>query len=210
MWKAATVENAISGFRVTGINPFNREILPESDYFENPCLKDSNTNIIFNEIADINPEQSSTTNSLIGPNQNSNVQTSIASFSVNEINASLSISNSQQLSFTDILSIPAIEVKTTKRKGEKSEILTSTSYKKTLQEGLENKKKVKYNKKRPTVKKIKLKKDDKIKYGENQKISESSQKCVQCFRCKLWYHEVYFVKLGTDFLCKLCVCHDYI
>ncbi|XP_047125163.1 uncharacterized protein LOC124807368 [Hydra vulgaris] len=116
--KAATVENAISGFRVTGINPFNREILPESDYFENLCLKDSNTNIIFNEIADINPEQSSTTNSLIGPNQNSNVQTSIASFSVNEINASLSISNSQQLSFTDILSIPAIEVKTTKRKGE--------------------------------------------------------------------------------------------
>ncbi|XP_012555352.1 uncharacterized protein LOC105843920 [Hydra vulgaris] len=130
--KAATVENAISGFRVTGINPFNRGILPESDYFENPCLKDSNTNIIFNEIADINPKQSSTTNSLIGPNQNLNVQTSIASFSVNEINASLSISNSQQLSFTDILSIPAIEVKTTKRKGEKSEILTSTSYKKTL------------------------------------------------------------------------------
>ena len=39
--KAATVENAISGFRVTSINP---------DYFENPCLKDNNTNLKCNKI----------------------------------------------------------------------------------------------------------------------------------------------------------------
>ena len=34
--KAATVENAISGFKCTGIVPLNRDVLPDSEFLDDP------------------------------------------------------------------------------------------------------------------------------------------------------------------------------
>jgi hypothetical protein len=50
--KAATIENAVSGFRCTGIVPFNKEILPSSDFQEDPRVVDPPSDETLSSLAD--------------------------------------------------------------------------------------------------------------------------------------------------------------
>jgi hypothetical protein len=50
--KAATIENAVSGFRCTGIVPFNKEILPSSAFLEDLRVVDPPSDETLSSLAD--------------------------------------------------------------------------------------------------------------------------------------------------------------
>jgi hypothetical protein len=51
--KVATIENAVSGFLCTGIVPFKKEILPSSDFLEDPGVVDPPFDETLPSLADI-------------------------------------------------------------------------------------------------------------------------------------------------------------
>ena len=132
--KSATMEIAISGFKTTGIVPFDRHIIPE-DFVDNlivPLNEEGNSDLPSGEAATSTP-----------------------------LDLSIETSNSISTSFQDIHPLPTLHKK--KRKGEKSEIITSSPYKKVLQESLEKiAEKERIKKVVPTPKAGKEKKKDKV------------------------------------------------
>ena len=187
--KSATLENAVSSFRTSGIVPYNPDIVPEHEYIEDPRPLDDTTDTstcnLSNFINANNPLETQSTHPLESNNeiinndpsdnilnQNSSNNSSLVevasnatvtdpnqiSFDINmailseEANISLEKNN---ISFEEILQVPKL-TNLANRRGEKSEIITGSPYKRKLQEEQEQGKKKKPTKKTKT-KETKLK-----------------------------------------------------
>ena len=168
--KAATVENAVNGFRCTGIVPFNSSILPDSTYLTDPRENEETTESLDNSIlpetnvaVDSSTHSSSTLVTSSEPANNipitecepSEPLTAHASTEAENItpgtepHALLSTPSSSDnestgntyASFIDIMKMPTIVAKKKSKRSEESEIITSTPYKKRLLSDIENRKK---------------------------------------------------------------------
>lgn len=206
--KAATIENAEAGFRASGIYPYNREILPESDY-----IKDTRSE----------PENHPPEDENITPNHPGLSAETTTSSSIN-----VDISHDESfVSFTEILPVPEIPAKVSKRKGEFSEILTSSPYKKTLIEKSKNDKKTSSKKSikvsnQKNKKKVAQEKREKAKVARSNSDSEPEDwECVVCGDvwsrstkgedwtlckdCNAWCHEYCCEKLDfNSYICDIC------
>eukprot|EP00794_Sanderia_malayensis_P018367 gene18367-20214_t len=109
-----------------------------------------------------------------------------------------------EFSFEKILPVPKIVAKQGKKRSEESQIITSSPYKKSLQEAEKKskQKQVKGGKRKPTASKKGAKKQEK---GKQKKKASSDYKClvcdggwleslpgedwIQCTKCSVWYHE---------------------
>ena len=154
--KAATIENAAAGFRSCGIYPLNRDILPDNDYLKDPRnenVSESQDQQIAMANVPANPaERIATAANNVANSPAPTTPVEMITSGINsetsyvDFNSSLNTS----VSFTDILPVPKIPAKVSKRKGEVSEILTSSPYKKTLLAKLQTQKDA--TKKKCTVK----------------------------------------------------------
>ena len=126
--KSATIENAAAGFRASGIYPFNRNILPDTDFLQDPRVSSDDVSPL--TTPDIDTSSSvSVVPSLEPPTSNlpstpSNAEAdapqSTVHFDVStqdDSNANKSIENTSP-SFADILPVPQLKAKQSKRKGE--------------------------------------------------------------------------------------------
>ena len=110
--KAATVENAISGFKCTGIIPLNPDVLPESEFLEDPRETSenvqpptSNTVSSVNNHEKISSAKSPSTSSI--PPMSPTVPSEVPTTPTN-------------ISFSDIQKVPSIPEKKSKRSGVQS------------------------------------------------------------------------------------------
>lgn len=159
-YKAATIENTVAGFRTSGIYPFNSDVLPSSDYFEDsrvsaqvlvtatPAVEvttasDESVSIpaesftpLPEGVSSNNTSETATKNQPNNESSSSSVGCLTTQSASTEINVDLQTisSASTDVSFNDILPVPKIEAKQSKRKGGHSEILTSSLYKNALVE----------------------------------------------------------------------------
>lgn len=106
--KAASVEIAVSGFRTSGIHPFNRDIIPESSYAVD-VREDANKN------ADEENEE--------------NVQE--AEVGVQALDEVTVVEKTVDTSFEDIASVPVVK-NIRSRKGEQSAIITESPHRSSL------------------------------------------------------------------------------
>ena len=118
-YKAATPENAKSGFEASGIVPFNNRIIPEEQYVAIQQAANDTLSVSIEEAASKIAEPQASTSGA-------------GSFIIMETNTSAA--------FTDILAIPELKMPTKRRSGEQSEILTSSPYIKSLQAAQEKQK----------------------------------------------------------------------
>lgn len=132
--KVSTVENAAVAFRLTGIKPFYRNILPESDQYlknprhENAC--ESQDKQITMPNVPVNPNECITT-TVVSPVTHSRISPS------EEISDTSGIdfcSQSTSLSFNKFFLVHKTPAKVSESKGEVPKILTSSRYKETLSE----------------------------------------------------------------------------
>ena len=146
--KSATIENAAAGFRASGIYPFNHNILPDTDFLQDPRVSSDDVsplttpNIDTSSSVSVVPSLEPPTSNL--PSTPSNAEADVPQSTVHfdvstqdDNNANESIENTSP-SFADILPVPQLKAKQSKRKSEQSEILTSSPYKKVLREQNEN------------------------------------------------------------------------
>ena len=123
--KSASPGIAVAGFRNSGICPLNPAMIPEKDYTEIPTADLPTTSTNENQSNDHQNDEL--------PVANVSTKTSQCSSS-NNADVSFEIVNT---SFKDIQSVLVLSVKCTKRKGEESEQITGSPYKKRLEESIE-------------------------------------------------------------------------
>eukprot|EP00794_Sanderia_malayensis_P008380 gene8380-9279_t len=200
--KAATVENAVNGFRCTGIVPFNQDVLPESDFLSDPRSDDTV------EQAESEPQVTNEIEpsfTMLSQEPGPSTQSSLDPTSV-----------SRDVRCEEIMKVPNIAERKKSKRSEESEILTSTPYKKRLLEsdrtkrskegrkGKVSKSKDKLSKLQSSKGKEEEKKAKKIK--ESKKVEMADCQClfcdgwwhnsqpgetwVQCTNCEKWLHEM--------------------
>ncbi|XP_057311558.1 uncharacterized protein LOC130649317 [Hydractinia symbiolongicarpus] len=175
--KAATIENAISGFRCTGIFPYDASILPEKEFLSDPREPLAT------------PDVSSITEEPIA-------SSSQAGSSVDAIDM---IVHSTPVSFREILKVPDIVEKKKTKRSEESEIITGSPYKLSLEKSETETKKLSKAKKE-TLKKKKTTKTKTIPpvvedceclfCGDWWHESLPGENWIQCIKCSVWLHEL--------------------
>ncbi|CAB4032795.1 tigger transposable element-derived 6-like [Paramuricea clavata] len=230
--KAATMENAISGFRCSGIVPFNSDILPSSDFLEHPHTAASASEV---ELVHSTPGESvpsipgeslpsATVLVCSTPAQPLITSTPVKSFplgvsvsvgvsvTAGELSPSTSGSQDPEKSVTlmDILKVPLLVEKQKSKRSEESEHLTGSPYKQALQrENVEKEVKLAEKKRRSqghsAGKKPKKAKTAATKPKKKVKASTEDAECPICG--ELWSVS----KPGEDWVtcieCKLW-CHE--
>ena len=253
--KSATMENAVSGFRTSGIVPFNPDVVPEHEYMEDPCLLVTTSSATSGEVAnsvdeiEVNvPEardneshdeclylnESVTTRATTPPTQSLAPATYPVSSPLGaDFGASPRSSTPKSptprtqspqssTSFEDILATPKLCFKRSRR-GEVSEIITSSPYKRKLQSEKEQQaqKSLKTNKRKGKAKNTKVKNKRKPKEKniarpvltecENDRSDwicpvcsgnwkESETDWIVCTNCTAWVHK----ECTSDEICFLC------
>ena len=128
--KTATMESAVSGFRCTGIVPFNCNILPASEFLVDPRespIVTSNNDLSIHETESLNT-------SSIPPLPSSEPTPTSTQLTPNPTS-----STSSSISFNDILKVPVIVEKVKPKRSEESQIITSSPYKRLLESSIEKK-----------------------------------------------------------------------
>ena len=159
-YKAATPENAKSGFEASGIVPFNGNIIPE-DVCIPQAAEDSLSVSIEEAASEMAVPEASTSEA--------------GSFVIMDT----SISNA---TFSDIMAIPELKIPKKKRSGERSEILTSSPYKKCLQAAQDRQNSKGKRKAAKPLKKLK-------KGPVARKRNVFSEQDTECFVCGQWWHD---------------------
>eukprot|EP00794_Sanderia_malayensis_P021114 gene21114-23182_t len=206
--KSATVENAVSGFKTTGIHPFNSGIVPDAEYLQDPREAASTedraatmepTSVPSDQpIEDTqNEHQVTTMEPTPGPSNES-----LDSFVITS--AESTYDPELEFSFEKILPVPKIVAKQGKKRSEESQIITRSPYKRSLQEAEKKskQKQVKGDKRKLNALKKGAEKQEK---GKQKKKASSDYKClvcdggwleslpgedwIQCTKCSVWYHE---------------------
>ena len=149
--KSATLKNAVSSFRTSGIVPFNSDIVPADGYIEDPhdnisiatTLTDRDIKIPTNEISICDQSQSNeqipcTSDNIAGIHkttqtmENNKMTENQVSFEIEMTSVGLDKSvEKKNFSFEEILKVPKL-VNITNKQGEKSEIIISYPYKRKL------------------------------------------------------------------------------
>lgn len=174
--KAATIEHATSGFRCTGIVPYNSAILPKTEFLSDP--RDSPLSGSDYNTAEVVSTPS--TPLLTTGNDDTPVDMTIHTSLVvttGDDDTPVAFSSQRQVNFNDIVKVPEIIEKKKTKRSEESEIITGTLYKRALEESIEGQSSKSNSKKR---KKILLPKKEKSK-----KVAPSSEDC-ECFVCGDW------------------------
>ena len=211
--RAATMEKAVNGFRSTGIFPFNPDVFSDDDFAPATVTE----LVTFEDDTDSGMIASANANGPVVPNASFasqlDVQTSTSSSRISEeplVQASPSYSSISEepdtcsgttsspfprVFATDILPLPYTKITYRKRKSRRSEIITSSPYKKSVEKKSENAKTPvakkcrkmlgrKSNKKRLTF-------DKEYKCIFCQQVYEHPPKedWIECHKCKNWCHE---------------------
>ncbi|CAB4013632.1 tigger transposable element-derived 6-like [Paramuricea clavata] len=200
--KAATIENAVSGFRCTGIVPLNKEILPSSDFLEDPRVVGTPSDETLSSLANTanqspsHEEASSSeaqTRESFPATEETTLMPPVSSEPRNSSPTQDEPPAVDHVSFSMIMKLPTLTEKKKSKRSEESRIVTSSPYKQSLVENIaeQNKKskrklsaKEKKSKKAedqlPKAKKAKTdnKKSAKAK-NVNMDIEEDSQ-CPMC------------------------------
>ncbi len=125
-----------------------------------------------------------------------------------------------ELSFEKILPVSKIAAKKGKKRSEESQIITSSPYKKNLQDAEKKGKEKKVMNK--TRQPVKSKRGKNVLKGKVFKVKGSEYKClicggdwleslpgedwIQCTKCKFWFHEnCCAIGSFADFECKQCI-----
>ena len=147
--KSATLASAVSGFKRSGIFPFNPEIIPEHEFIDDPRgihgntneIKESNaalvtsSSVILNDTTDFTSAQFD-----VCQNYSNDTDTGLGSLADNTLIIDQALSSKNVLnessscacSFSDIVEIPKLKVPSKAKKGEKSEIITSSPKKRKI------------------------------------------------------------------------------
>ena len=219
--KAATVENAISGFKCIGIVPLNPDVLPESEFLEDPRETSenvqpptSNTVSSFNNHEEISSAESPSTSSI--PPMSPTVHSEVPTTSTN-------------ISFSDIQKVPSIPEKKKSKRSEESKVVTSSPYKQSLIDNINDQKdkpskvsKKPLGKKKRPLNQTGGKKGKVAKFHLVSSENEENSQCpmchglwseslpgeewVQCSVCQKWLHEecCTFVTPSTA-TCDICL-----
>ncbi|KAK3891928.1 hypothetical protein Pcinc_004234 [Petrolisthes cinctipes] len=202
--KTATIDKAINGFRATGIWPFNDDIFTDEDFIAAQLTEEESVNATS---PTMNPQACpASTGKSDNPNesQESDADTNTSGPSVQDPTVLQSEDPQPGTStgvqaksvLTNLCSPPKTAGKRArKRKAQKSEVITSSPYKKQL---LEKNKSTSVSRKKKVSKKGKkipspLSSDDEewpcLVCGSSFASSRPSEKWVQCTPCKKWSHE---------------------
>lgn len=214
--KSAIVENAVSGFRTTGIHPFNSQIISDTKYLQDP-----------REVAQTERQQATSMEPTAGPSNAEDPTIHAVAESPDSFDTASAVITAvslSEISFEEILPVPKIVAKKGKKRGEESQILTSSPYKKSLQES--EKKSEQKGDKGGRKKITAFKKKGKKKQQKGKQIkgnaASSDYKClicdgcwleslpgeewIQCSKCSAWFHEdCCSSNSATDFKCDLCM-----
>ena len=199
--KAATMDSAVSGFRCTGIVPFEPSILPDSEYLLDPRQTDftvepSISTPILNASSTSTTEPGTTSLSNKSDTESINVpgpsvtSTSavdkIITSSPNTSNISISLPGPSQtnVTFNDIQKVPNIVEKKKSKRSEESQIITASPYKNKLLESISNKK-LNNNKKQSKTKQ----RGKKIKPATKTKVPKLIDGDCECMICGEWWHD---------------------
>ena len=134
--KSSTVEIAASGFRTTGISPFNPNIISEKEFVCDPRDTELNSTLLPTESQ---PKATSTfaespPEARLPQSQPPILQSDQSDSSLDD-GSDLQVGCSVSSTFYDILPVPDLPVPI-KMRGEQSEIITSSPYKHSLQRSL--------------------------------------------------------------------------
>ena len=197
--KSATVENAVSGFKTTGIHPFNANIIPDSEYLQDP----RNNAAIEVDNDNARSAESLPSEPVAGPsNEDHTDDVTAISETPDPFGEETIILPASDISFEEILAVPKIMAKKSTRRSEESEIITSSPYKKRLTES-DKSKKEKEEKKQERKKKKIVKASNKIKPSKKKEskkpLEKKSKKNSQDWKCLIcdglwWSHSL--VKTG--------------
>lgn len=204
--KATTTQNAVSGFKTSGIVPLNRDVIPDSEYADDARLSVETT------LPNVTTAPQSST--LTNTPQSSPVV--LSSTPVEEPSSSKAVQFSIETSFENIVPVP--NVKMPAKKGEESIIITASPHRNMLEKNLPKKNKIKENMDKKCLKpkkdrgkgkskaKVKLVLEDWECYVCNGLWSNAKEgeKWVQCVRCVTWCHEECCTFPGGEALCDLC------
>ena len=205
--KAATIENAVNGFRCTGIVPLNQSILPETEF-----LSDPREVVISEEPVETDPTTAPTVESgesvksvnainlqsVESVTDTSTILEKVIDPSFNStIDMTIDVTpGPSNISFNDILKVPDIVEKKKSKRSEESEIITSSPYKKLLEKSIAESKTPKTTTKRSNDKKVKSKKTtvnkSKCKVKKNKlktMLKTMSSEDSECLICGDWWHD---------------------
>ena len=133
--KSATIENAVSGFRCTGIVPFNKEILPLSDFLEDPRVGDplsdkTSLSPLDTTKQSTNDEETTT----VPPKESTPVPSEETTPVPSQKPPVPEKPPVDHISFSLIKKLPSLIEKKKSKRSEESEIITSSLYKQSLAE----------------------------------------------------------------------------
>ena len=223
--KAATIENAVSGFKCTGIVPFNTEILPSSEFLDDPRETDAappSPNHSIQSPVETAPSTTPSTESIQSPVETAGSTVS-QSCSLPPVPEEGELS-SWNVSFSEIMKLPALTEKKKSRNSEESEIVTSSPYKQSLIDNINERSKKRKPKQpakgRKSKKANRKKKSKKSKDKVERKVedtqcpmcdgfwseSKGGELWVQCAECKQWLHEECCCSVTpTRAICDMCM-----
>ena len=195
--KSATMENAVSGFKTAGIYPFNPQIIPAEQFIDNMVESDEEVPILVGDVA--NNEVSLVRDVVARPAEYS-IDLLVETTPFDQV-----VSTEVDVSFEEILSIPKLPPQ--KTKGEKSEIITGSPYKRRLVEAVESAQhkeaKQKANKENKLSKKTSGKKRVKKANKKTIDIPRTNDEDCECFVCGMQWSESkkgeIWVKLGVGY-----------
>ena len=196
---AATVENAVSGFKCTGIVPVNPDILPASNFLDDPRgdVQPSSDEQSPINVASPNASQSNNVARI------STMPTTPESHHVPDETKP----QSADVSFCGIQNVPSIPEKRKSKRSEESQIVTSSPYKQSLldhiaEQNTKPKKKCSANPKRAKKAKVAPKSKTTVPAGTGSEDNAQCPMCdgfwseslpgeewVQCSMCENWLHE---------------------
>ena len=213
--RAATMQNAVNGFRSCGIVPFNPEVFSDNDFAPS----------IATEIKEDNASSSVTNNITEKQQQADGAERSVAIIEIaphqsNEQNVdqpcqsskTLNANGQPEISFQELIPVPIAKLTKRKRKAARSELITSSPFKQSLV------KKNKVKKKFTPYKRLQLTKINKkhtSKFNGKQQyfcivcsgeyLEPLTEDWIQCCQCLRWCHEscTDYNSLG-QFVCDLC------
>lgn len=187
--KGATLQNAISGFRKTGINPFNPHTFTEEDFIASE-LTDHPISEQLNELQDSGEVPCASQVSLVLPE----IPAPALPSTSRHFESTKSVeANSSPPTFRDIIKIPkGGQRKTTNRKVSHSTILTDSPHKNQLQSKKETPVTTKTQQKRLTLKKKSVKVLSFDETQDNKQMEDAN--CIYC-------NELYSESDGEDWIC---------
>lgn len=217
--KTASVANAIEGFKVTGIHPFNNNLFSETDYLassvtERPLV--SSEDVMPTNFTE-NSDNGATTSTQISPHRVDERELLSVESELLELARQItepsepipSTSTSSTVTLTQLSPYPKSSVlRLNNKRSKRSEVLSSSPYKKQLEDHVANKKPIVQRKRKEVHKKPKTapKKKSWACPGCAEKFIEPIvEDWIECTSCHNWWHDKCTAYMGHGhYICDVC------